>query len=208
MVESINSLIMIETIFFDIGGVLFEDFEQPVFHKMVDRYGLSLDIIKKGRMAAWEKLRVGDISEADYWKSIYDAAQINDDPVWAMNQVSYIPFKENWQILGQLKSRSYELGIISNHAKEWVSKLMVVDSFGDYFDHATFSCDDDVKMGKPDQKIFQIALTKTQRSPYQCLFIDDKLANAESARALGMGAAVYKQGQDLSEILRQHRINI
>jgi putative hydrolase of the HAD superfamily len=45
---------------------------------------------------------------------------------------------------------------------------------------------------KPDETIYRKALEITQCTPEECLFIDDRPANIESAAALGMGTIRYQ----------------
>jgi putative hydrolase of the HAD superfamily len=56
---------------------------------------------------------------------------------------------------------------------------------------------------KPDEKIYRIALELTQRSPEECLFVDDRALNVESARRVGMQAIQYRNVPELREQLRR-----
>jgi FMN phosphatase YigB (HAD superfamily) len=57
---------------------------------------------------------------------------------------------------------------------------------------------------KPGPEIYRRALDVTQRDPAECLFIDDREGNLESARQLGMHAIQFRDGEqlrnDLSEL--------
>jgi putative hydrolase of the HAD superfamily len=57
---------------------------------------------------------------------------------------------------------------------------------------------------KPGPEIYRRALDVTQRDPAECLFIDDREGNLESARQLGMHAIQFRDGvqlrNDLSEL--------
>jgi putative hydrolase of the HAD superfamily len=41
-------------------------------------------------------------------------------------------------------------------------------------------------VSKPHQQIYQLALDLSQRQPEECVFIDDRSLNLESARHLGL----------------------
>jgi putative hydrolase of the HAD superfamily len=46
---------------------------------------------------------------------------------------------------------------------------------------------------KPDVKIFRLALNQFSLKPDECLFIDDKKANIESAKRYGLSAILHKE---------------
>jgi putative hydrolase of the HAD superfamily len=50
---------------------------------------------------------------------------------------------------------------------------------------------------KPGVEIYRRALDVTQREPGQCVFIDDRAENLESARQLGMSAIQFRDGAQL-----------
>ncbi len=101
--------------------------------------------------------------------------------------------------------KNYELGIISNHGQSWVEWLMDYQGFGKHFKYPIFSCDDNVKCGKPGKRIYQAALELSGRKPEECMFIDDKFPNVEAARGFGFHSFVYTMGEhDLEEKLREN----
>ncbi len=58
------------------------------------------------------------------------------------------------------------------------------------FDHIIASCD--VKLLKPDPRMYELALQRTGCRPEEAVFIDDREVNVEGARALGMHAVLYE----------------
>ncbi|MDO8536973.1 MAG: HAD family phosphatase [bacterium] len=66
------------------------------------------------------------------------------------------------------------------------------------------------KMGsrKPEEEIFVRALDDIGAKAEDCLFIDDKLANVEAARELGMGALQFTGLVDLRNSLRRFGFNV
>jgi HAD superfamily hydrolase (TIGR01509 family) len=65
--------------------------------------------------------------------------------------------------------------------------------YGDWFDQTFYSCD--LGVAKPDTAYFKSILTALDKPASSVLFIDDKAANIEGARAVGLPAAQY----DLAE---------
>jgi HAD superfamily hydrolase (TIGR01509 family) len=56
---------------------------------------------------------------------------------------------------------------------------------------------------KPDEKIYKLVLDVTQRSPGECIFVDDRSLNVESARRAGMRAIQYQNVEQLREELHR-----
>jgi 2-haloacid dehalogenase len=57
------------------------------------------------------------------------------------------------------------------------------------------------RMLKPDVRIYQILIDRNDLAPERCLFIDDSLANVETARQLGMTAHHFKNAAGLEREL-------
>jgi glucose-1-phosphatase len=69
------------------------------------------------------------------------------------------------------------------------------------FDHVLFSCE--IKALKPSPEIFQYALDRLGSEPGDVLFFDDRAANVEAARALGMDAEVFVSPRQAAERIGQ-----
>ncbi|WP_223190710.1 HAD family hydrolase [Nonomuraea terrae] len=59
-----------------------------------------------------------------------------------------------------------------------------------------------VGVAKPDPRIYRIAAERAGVAAERCLFVDDRPANVEAARALGMTAVHYRTFDDLASVLR------
>jgi putative hydrolase of the HAD superfamily len=71
--------------------------------------------------------------------------------------------------------------------------------FLDIFDVAVFSAE--VKLAKPDPKIYELALAKLAVNAEEAVFVDDVSDNIEAARAVGMHGIQFKTvNQVLSEL--------
>ena len=60
----------------------------------------------------------------------------------------------------------------------------------DGFDFMVFSCSEGV--AKPEEKIYRIALDRSGTDPGKTAFIDDKRANVEGARKLGIAGILFR----------------
>jgi len=55
---------------------------------------------------------------------------------------------------------------------------------------------------KPEEAIYRLALQITQRAPEECVFIDDRPLNVESARRLGLHGILFHDAAQLEKELR------
>jgi putative hydrolase of the HAD superfamily len=69
------------------------------------------------------------------------------------------------------------------------------------FDTLTISAD--VKIAKPEAKIYQIALEQTQVSAEEAVFVDDVSANIEACEKLGMKGILFRDPTAVMNELRK-----
>jgi epoxide hydrolase-like predicted phosphatase len=84
----------------------------------------------------------------------------------------------------------YRVGLLSN---SWVGAREKEDarySFGALCDAIVYSHEEG--MAKPDPRIYRITCERLAVTPEETLFLDDRRANVEAARALGMHALVHR----------------
>jgi putative hydrolase of the HAD superfamily len=58
-------------------------------------------------------------------------------------------------------------------------------------DAAVYSAE--VKICKPDPRIYQLVLDQLKLAADECVFVDDKLTNVQAAQSLGMAGVWYRQ---------------
>ena len=78
----------------------------------------------------------------------------------------------------------YELALLSDHAREWISYIKAVHPFMGMFRHAFFSFD--LKGIKSNPATFVKALDAMSMPPEECLFIDDNPTNIRVAQSVGI----------------------
>lgn len=61
---------------------------------------------------------------------------------------------------------------------------------------------------KPNLQIYQMALNVTQRRPEECLFVDDREANLEPARKLGMDVVHFRNASQLKADFQKRGIEV
>ena len=90
---------------------------------------------------------------------------------------------------------------LSNYSYQAIEANRQVLDFIPLMDGGVFSCD--VRMIKPEPGIYRYLTDKYGLEPQECVFHDDKKANAEAAEALGMRAIVFRNYAEAREELER-----
>ena len=88
------------------------------------------------------------------------------------------------ELVRRLKNHGYSVYYLSNIPED-VLALLKERGVLDRFDGGVASCE--VKINKPDPRIYQALLDKYQLKADECIFIDDRADNIKAASLLGLG---------------------
>jgi epoxide hydrolase-like predicted phosphatase len=184
----------IRAVFFDVGGVLIRVENHDKRHEWEAYLGLPRGEVTRAVFDSEEAARaaVGEIPERDMWKSVTRRLGLRDDQLadfhrdfWAGERFDV----ELAQFIQSLRPR-YKTGIISNawsDARPVLNRKFNLDS---YVDDAIYSAE--VKLVKPDARIFQLALARLGVQAKGAVFVDDMLENVRAAQSLGMKGVQFK----------------
>jgi 2-haloacid dehalogenase len=87
------------------------------------------------------------------------------------------------EVLADLRAAGYQLGALSNWSAETFRLVRSRFEFLEWFDAIVLS--GEVRILKPDPRIFAVLLERLGRRADECVFVDDSAANVEGARRLG-----------------------
>ena len=104
------------------------------------------------------------------------------------------------EILAELKDRDYELFALSNWSAETYPFAFARFEFLRWFRAVVIS--GEVKVCKPDPRIYALILNKIGRPAHECVFIDDARANYEAAAQLGFQAIHFHSPEQLRAELK------
>ena len=90
----------------------------------------------------------------------------------------------------ELKAQGFKVFIISNYCRLMINARPDTIDFVPELDGGFFSCD--VHMIKPHADIFAKLCADYGVKPEECVFVDDRPANVEAAKALGFEGLVFK----------------
>jgi 2-haloacid dehalogenase len=111
------------------------------------------------------------------------------------------PLQATVDLLPRLKAAGFELHGLSNWSSEKFASIRTQYPFFQLFE--TILLSGDVKLVKPDPRIFGVLLERIGRSASECLFIDDSEQNIETARILGFETIRFESADQLLGELQQ-----
>lgn len=194
----------IENIIFDFGDVLLNwnprhlyknyfsteaEMENFLGHICTDAWNLEQD---KGR-----PLTTATTLLQKEFPIYHEAIQLYYDQ-WEIMLHSDIP--GTVELLYQLKKR-YKIYGLTNWSAETIPIAYKRFPFFKEFDGIVVS--GDVKMIKPDRRIYEHLLEKYHLKPEASIFIDDKATNADAASTLGMHGIQFENPTQLKEKLSE-----
>ena len=198
------SEIMIEAIIFDFGNV-FVNIDMDTCMNELKKLGLKEWNNELTELNA--QYEMGKIDELDYFTGFQkfipnrDVAEIRT--AWN-SLVQDFPL-ERLEFLQMLSSK-YKLYLLSNADRTHVERFE--HKFGISFSRDFYSCFEKVYFSfefgfrKPDIKAFQFIINNHNLIPKKTLFIDDTLANIESAQKLGLNTwHLNPEKEDVTQLL-------
>ena len=96
----------------------------------------------------------------------------------------------------------YKIVILSNAWSDARSFHNAKFKFDTWVDVAIYSAE--VKLLKPDPRIYQLALAQLNLPADACVFVDDKLTNVQAAQSLGMQGVCYRDTQQTMREIKKY----
>ncbi|MDT7729663.1 MAG: putative hydrolase of the superfamily [Actinomycetota bacterium] len=104
------------------------------------------------------------------------------------------PANHDWvETLRAVRRRGVGVSVMSNMVPSWDEHWRRMVDVDELFDHVVLSFE--VGCRKPDKKIFELAASRAQARPDQCVLIDDVEKNCAAARVAGWHAIDFFDAQ-------------
>ena len=202
----------IDTIIFDLGGVLIDWNPKYVYRNVFDGDEEKVDwFLNNICTSEWNvahdagrslkegtDILVNQYPEYESWIRIY----YNRWPDMLGG-----PISDSVDILQQLKqSNAYNLYALTNWSAETFPVALDRFDFLGYFQGIVVSGAE--KTRKPFQKIYEITLTRYNITPERAVFIDDNFDNVQAAKESGINGIHYKSAAQLLNELRAMKVAI
>lgn len=196
----------IDTIIFDLGGVLVDWKPEYLYRKVFNGNEKKVQwFLNNICTSAWnaeqdagrtievaENIKIAEFPEHEDLIRLYYSQ-------W--HQMFSGPIEENVELFKQLKaSGNYKIYALTNWSAEKWDKSLELFPFFQFFDGVVVSGQE--KMRKPSPEIYELILNRFQISPEKAIFIDDNEENVTAAKALKIHGIHYKSPQQLLKNLQ------
>ncbi len=202
---------MYKNIIFDIGGVIVE-FTPQIF--LLDRFAsetLEKELYNLSfGSEQWKAMDCGLLSRSEGNKIMLEsAAKIGRKYEMEMiisDWEDMLKTKDDTvKLITLLKNNGYGLYYLSNMAEDTFKNLQN-RRFWSYFKGGVVSCN--VKVAKPDEKIFLGTVRKFGLNADECIFIDDTPKNVDAANAVGIKSILFHSAPALARELTELGVQV
>ncbi len=129
----------------------------------------------------WLKADIGELTSPEVWSEIGfqgDLEKIEKE------YLDTIELNDGFLDFIQSVRMRYKLAILSNDSSRWSQYLREKFNLNQYFD--VISISGDLRIQKPDERIYRLTIDKLAVPAEDCLYIDDRAENLEAAKKVGM----------------------
>lgn len=194
---------MIKNVIFDVGKVLVAFDWESVFAEL-GIMGSAVDIVADAtvRSPEWNEFDRGVIPEEELLAAFIARAPQYEDKIRAFyddlgRTIRQYDYTYEW--IRRLMAAGYRTYLLSNFPDRIYRQAGEELSFVRDVSGAVFSYT--VKTVKPEPEIYKILLERYQLMPEECVFIDDRPENLETAHKLGMKTVLFTSYEQAVEAL-------
>lgn len=194
----------ITTLFFDLGGVcLSNGWDREQRAAVAAKFGFDYDTFDRRHRQVVDALERGQITLAEYlqWTLFYEQRAFTIDDITNEIMSLSTPFTDTLQLVRKVSATNrYLLATINNESRELneyrIARFELRTMFSAFFT----SCY--LNLLKPLPEHYRRALQITQRTPDECLYVDDRPLNVEVAGILGMHPIQFTTADQLEADLK------
>jgi epoxide hydrolase-like predicted phosphatase len=188
----------LRAVLWDMGGVLLRNMVPEPRIRLAELYGMSESQLEElvFENPVSKKATIGEAGIEELWEYVRETLQLDPQKLaefvvtfWSSDRVD----EELVDFIQSLRP-NYKIGLLSNSfidARQSLSKRF--PGLLNIFDEIVFSSE--VKMAKPDPRIYCLMLDKLGLEPESTIFVDDFRENVEAAHALGIHAIQFRNSR-------------
>ena len=186
----------IRAVILDYGEVLSLAPEPNTMSRMAATFQMEPGLFFERYIPSRPPYDQGLLTAEQYWLGLarelavpIDATRIEKLRAWDTQMWSRIsPVMTAW--LEKLRAAGLTTALLSNMQFDMAAHARKHFAWLNHFDHQILSCE--LRLIKPDAAIFRQTIERLSVRPGEVLFVDDREANVEAARALGMIAVRFQ----------------
>lgn len=203
-------IIKCETIFFDLGGVLLNFSHDKMVANIAKYCHLKEEIVRRefSEGGLGEKYESGIVTSKYLHEHFckLSSKKLDYDRFLRAGADIFSEKTEVSALLPFLKKNGIKLIVLSNTCQAHFSWIQSHYSFLKYFDELILSYE--VKVTKPDQKIYLLALEKANTPIQACFYVDDILQNISAAQKIGIDSHLFQGVEHLIQALQKRGCSI
>ncbi|MFV2041861.1 MAG: HAD family hydrolase [Anaerolineales bacterium] len=196
---------MIETVFWDLGGVIVRTEDRTKRERWEQRLGMEprqLDrFIFGGEMG--RKASLGKVHAHEVWEWVRQELDLSQEEGQQLTRDFWQGDDLDPELVGYIRGlrAQFQTGLISNAWLELREQLVRHWRIDDAFDDLVISAE--VGLRKPDPAIYRLALDRLEVRADRAVFVDDFENNISAAAEIGMHAVLFRsRSQAIAEVDR------
>lgn len=197
-------------IFFDVGGVLLSNGWDRVARMEASReFGLDWEDFQDRHDFVADSFERGETGLDTYLDRtvFYRDRDFSKHGFFEFIKSRSTGFDDSLEVLGRLSaSGRYLLATLNNESREINEHRIDTFRLRDHFGMFLSSCYLGVR--KPEPEIYKMAVDIVQRSPQECIFVDDRALNLECAALAGITPIHFRDTEKLQHDLAAAGVEI
>lgn len=134
----------------------------------------------------WNKADMGELTSLEIWAAIGFQGDLEKTE---KNYLDTIELNDGFLDFIKAAKMKYKLAIISNDSSRWSNYLREKFNINQYFD--VISISGDLKIRKPDERIFKLTIEQLAVNAEECLYVDDRRGYLGAAKKVGMNTVLF-----------------
>jgi len=185
---------MIQTVIFDLGGVLVRTEDRIPRQLLAEKFGMTyeeMDALVYGSPTS-KQAQEGQISAEQHKEMVLKTLGLPLDSFKSFGDEFWRGDRLDQQLVEFIKGLQgdYTTALLSNAWDDLRPLLIDLWKIDGIFDHIFIS--GELKLAKPDPKIYQHVISELQQDPAEMIFVDDFIENIEAARTEGLNAIHFR----------------
>lgn len=183
----------IRAVFFDFGGVIMRTEYQAPRQQLAERFNMDYEEIDKAVFgsASARRASIGEITEEAHWLEVLKRFKLPRSEMQSFRSAFFGGDVIDRDLVSTIRSLrgKFHTGLISNAwdgMRDFITREKVIDIF------ETVIISAEVKVAKPEARIYSIALEQAQVQAEEAVFVDDVLENIEACEKIGMQGILFK----------------